>query len=79
MMKSIDEDFFTKCDFELCVNENEGRCTDLIDYKKCKYRQQQKILDSILATQKFCSFCKNNMCKNSTTGDAACEPIVSIE
>lgn len=73
-MESIDKDFFTECDFELCVNEDEGRCTDLIDYKKCKYRMAVKSLNAMLANSKICSFCKNNMCKNSVTNEMTCEP-----
>lgn len=63
------------CGFKACRYQYDGNCTKQVEYTKCSYINAVKTLESIMGSQKLCVLCQNELCKNSTTSDALCEPV----
>ena len=64
-----------RCSFKTCRYQFDGNCTKQIEYERCKYIAAVQNLELIMGTQKLCTLCQNNMCKNAISSKAACNPI----
>lgn len=64
-----------RCGFKPCRHQFDGNCTYPDEYKRCQYIRAVETIEAIMGTQKFCTLCQNNSCKDGITSEATCIPV----